>query len=310
MLQQTRVETVVPYYERFVARFPDLRALAIADEEDVLREWSGLGYYARARNLKRAAEVVLRDHGGRVPRDPEALRALPGVGRYTAGAISSIAFRKPAPLVDGNVARVLSRFVGERRLGQAALWRLAEELVPPERPDLFNQALMELGATVCAPRAPRCSGCPLQRGCRARAAGNPEDFPARPSRRAPREVSATSGVLERRGARAGLLLLRRPSRGLLGGLWELPTAEGETPGVLVEMLRERTDLRTRVGDPLGRVRHLFSHRALTLSVVRLERLGGRLPGSAAGEARWLLREELARLPLSVLMRKALALAVP
>jgi A/G-specific adenine glycosylase len=192
MLQQTRVEVVVPYYERFLERFPDVEALAAAPLDDVLRAWAGLGYYRRARQLHAAAAIVARDHHGRLPADEAALRALPGIGRYTAGAIRSIAFGEPAPIVDGNVARVLSRLfalpggpgdsVWERRL-----WTLAGQLVPATDPSAFNQGLMELGATVCTPRSPRCAACPLARHCRALAEGRPEAYP--PPRPRPKLVS-------------------------------------------------------------------------------------------------------------------------
>ncbi|MFQ5512847.1 MAG: A/G-specific adenine glycosylase [Myxococcota bacterium] len=300
MLQQTRVETAIPYYERFLERFPSLEHLAVADEEDVLREWSGLGYYARARNLRHAARQVLREHGGELPRDAAALRRLPGVGAYTAGAIRSIAFREPAAIVDGNIERVLSRLLARRRIPGARIWRLAAELVPTHRPDLYNQALMELGARLCSPRRPACDRCPLRSSCRAYAAGCPERYPAPRRRTAPLAVHALAGVLVQR---ARVLLLRRPSRGLLGGLWELPCCEVRRTAVLVEGLQERTGLVTRVGPRLGTVRHAFSHRALELDVVRLERVSGRLwPGP---DARWCNARALADLPLSVLMHKAL-----
>ena len=303
MLQQTRVETVIPYYDRFLERFPTVEALACADEEDVLRHWAGLGYYARARNLKRAAEAIVRDHGGELPREAEVLATLPGVGPYTVGAIRSIAYRERAALVDGNVARVFSRLLARPRLSSSTLWSIAWELVPEKRADLFNQALMELGATVCTPRKPACVRCPLRDVCRARDLGRAEDFPEPRSRTQPRRVEGLAGVLESRGR---ILLLRRPSRGLLGGLWETPTSEGSSPGELVAALEERTGIRARPAGELGRVRHLFTHRALELRVLRLQRLGGRLRRS--DDARWCGQSEVAELPLSVLMKKALRIA--
>ena len=306
MLQQTRVETVVPYYRRFLERFPDLRSLALADEQDVLKQWEGLGYYSRARNLKRAAERVVRDHGGRVPSDPDALGALPGIGRYTAGAIRSIAFKQAAPVVDGNVKRVLARLLAEPRPSDAQLWDLAGQLVAGEDPDQFNQALMELGATVCVPRNPLCPTCPLRRGCAGAATGRPKDFPARAAKPRPRAVRALGGVLRSRGK---LLLLRRPSRGLLGGLWEIPSVPGDDPGVLVETLRERTGLDARPSAALGEVRHVFSHRDLTLRVVELDRRGGRKRARSGDvESRWCGAAEIAQLPLSRLMHKVLELS--
>ena len=307
MLQQTRVDTVIPYYERFLERFPDLQALALADEQDVLRAWAGLGYYARARNLKRAAESIVRDHAGEVPRAAEQLAALPGVGPYTVGAIRSIAFGERAAVVDGNVARVLSRLLAEPELEPARLWRIAEELVPRTSPDQFNQALMELGATLCVPRSPACPRCPLSECCAGWATGQPEAYPSPRPKPKPREVEAISGLLEqRRGRGRALLLLRRPSKGLLGGLWELPSVAGDRPEALLASLRERTGLRAQAAEELGRVRHTFTHRALTLHVVRLGRPSGRLrPGS---DARWCSPRELRELPLSALMKKTLRLA--
>ncbi len=304
MLQQTRVETVIPYYERFVAAFPDVHALAAADEEDVLRLWAGLGYYARARNLRRAAAAVVREHGGVLPRDEASLAALPGVGRYTVGALRSIAFREPAAIVDGNVRRVLSRITATETLPDADAWRLAGELVPARSPDQFNQALMELGATVCTPRKPACPVCPIAGVCAAHSGGRPEDFPAAKARPKSRAVTALGGLLVRRGR---ILLLRRPSQGLLGGLWEIPNVpEISAPG-LVALVRERSGLRVAAGTPLGTVRHAFTHLDLTLDVVALEDRGGRVAGRAAADARFCGTDDLAALPLSRLMKKALAL---
>lgn len=307
MLQQTRVAAVIPYYERFVERFPSVRDLACADEQDVLREWAGLGYYSRARNLQRAAREIVRSHHGEIPREEEALRALPGVGPYTAGAVRSIAFGERAAILDGNAKRVLSRLEGEASLTDAELWDLAADLVPEHEPNLFNQGLMELGSTRCTPRAPRCSDCPVRRSCRAFASGHPERYPAPRRKARPREVRALAGVLRR--ARAGsLLLVRRPSRGLLGGMWELPTIEGDCALSLVEAVRERTGIRARTGSGIGGLRHVFSHRVLDLSLVELRREGGRLRSGIADAVRFCTADECTALPLSALTRKALALA--
>ena len=308
MLQQTRVETVIPYYERFLTRFPDVAALATADEDDVLREWAGLGYYARARNLKRAAQQMVREHGGRVPRDRASLAALPGVGPYTQGALLSIAFGERAAIVDGNVKRVLSRLLARAHLSNEALWSLAGDLVPERAPDDFNQALMELGAVVCTPRRPRCDACPIATECAAIAAGDPHRYPARAHRKAPPTVAALAGVLERQRPGPALLMLRRPSRGLLGGLWELPSLEGDDPEALVRSLRERTGVVAEPSEPLGQLCHQFTHRVLRLRVLRLLRTSGRLRPGMRDEARWCSAAELAQLPLSTLMKKTLALA--
>ena len=304
MLQQTRVDTVVPYYERFVARFPTLDALAVADEEAVLRLWAGLGYYARARNLKRAAEAVAREHRGELPREAEALASLPGVGRYTVGALRSIAFGERAAVVDGNVRRVLARLAGERELADEDAWRLAEVLVPENEPGEWNQALMELGATVCTPRKPGCLFCPVADFCAARGS-DPERFPAPRVKTAVKRVHAVAGMLERRGR---VLIVRRPSRGLLGGLWELPTGEGTDPAALLAAVRARTGLEVAAGSRLGQVRHLFTHRDLRLELYALEDRGGRLARSP--DARFCSPADLEALPLSRLMKKTLALARP
>ena len=307
MLQQTRVETVIPYYERFLARFPTLDALAAADSEDVLRAWAGLGYYARARNLQRAAAAVVRDHGGLLPRDPAALAALPGVGRYTTGALRSIAFGERAALVDGNVKRVLARLSAWRAPTDAELWQRAEAWVPEKDAGDWNQALMELGATVCTPRGPTCLLCPVESLCGARRAGDPEAFPAPRKRALVRTVRWIAGVVERRGR---VLLVRRPGEGLFAGLWELPTLEGGDAARLAAALLARTGIRSAPAGPLGRVRHLLTHRDLRLQVVRLTDSGGRLERAARREARFCGARELDRLPLSALAKKALALRRP
>jgi len=317
MLQQTRVETVVPYYRRFLERFPDVGALAAAELDDVLSCWQGLGYYSRARNLKRAAETVVARHGGRLPDTAGALRELPGVGRYTAGAVASIAFDRPEPVVDGNVARVLARLHGieadvKGRAGQQRLWAEAAAWVRGSAPGDWNQALMELGATVCTPRAPRCGACPLRGACAARAGGDPEALPVNASRARVREVEAVAAFVER-GGRA--LAVRRPEVGLLGGLWDLPGGDlhdGEPPARgLRRALRERTGLDVAGLQRVGSVAHVFTHRRLRLHVYRCRAPAGRrvrLAGFAAH--RWLAPHRLAALPAANLTRKALALLDP
>jgi len=314
MLQQTRVETVIPYYERFLERFPTVQALADADADELMRSWAGLGYYSRARNLKAAASRVVREHGGLVPGDVEALRALPGVGRYTAGALASIAFDRPAPVVDGNVARVLARLleldldVGSPA-GQRRLWDEAESLARGPSPGDLNQALMELGALVCTPRAPRCPSCPLRAHCRGLASGRAEALPVKAPKVAPKRVEAVAALLAR-GPR--VLAVRRPPRGLLGGLWELPgdeLAPGEPPGRgLARALRERIGLAPVRAKRLGEVTHGFTHRTLRLHVYRAEAPAGRVRLCHVDAHRWLPLAALETLPLSALAKKALTLA--
>jgi A/G-specific adenine glycosylase len=313
MLQQTRVETVIPYYERFLARFPDVRALAEAEADDVLGAWAGLGYYSRARNLRRAARVVCDSHDGRLPDSAHALRALPGVGRYTAGAVASIAFDRPEPVVDGNVARVLARALGLREDVRSAsvrrrLWSAAERLVRGPHPGELNQALMELGATLCTPRAPGCAECPLAGGCAARAAGDPEALPVKPARREPPRVEAVAALLLRRGR---ALAVRRPPQGLLGGLWELPggdLAARERPAEgLGRALRDRVGLVARPRERVGTVEHAFSHRRLRLHVFRCDTPRGRVRLDGLDAHRWVAPSRLASLPHAAVTRKALAL---
>ncbi len=313
MLQQTRVETVVPYYERFLARFPTVRDLAEAEADDVLGAWAGLGYYSRARNLQRAAQVVAHEHDGRLPDTAEALRELPGIGRYTAGAVASIAYDRPEPVVDGNVARVLTRLLDVREDVKSPavsrrLWDEAEALVKGESPGDLNQALMELGATVCTPRSPRCLACPLVKRCAGRAAGDPETLPVKAARKAPRRLEAAAALLVRRGR---ALAVRRPPRGLLGGLWELPggdLAPRERPAEgLIRALRERVGLRVSGARQLGAVEHEFTHRRLRLHVFQCDTPEGRVRLDGFDAHRWLAPAGLAELPQGAVTRKALEL---
>ena len=274
MLQQTRVETVVPYYERWVRRFPGWEALADADEDEALREWTGLGYYRRARNLHRVARVVRERFGGELPEEPAALKQLPGVGEYTAGAVASIAFGQAVPAVDGNVRRVLCRLLDVAAPTAGRLREEAARLVDPRRPGDFNEALMELGATVCTPRAPGCGVCPVRGWCRARVAGTVAERPARrPRRRVPRVEYAVAVVVGRGGERGDpgsrptiVLLRKRPDSGLLAGMWDFPSAElvgDEKPGDVIAAaatrLLEDLGVPARPTTPLPPVRHTFTH---------------------------------------------------
>jgi len=313
MLQQTRVETVIPYYERFLERFPDVAALADAESDDVLGAWAGLGYYSRARNLQAAARQIAERHGGRVPDDVEALRALPGIGRYTAGALASIAFDRPEPIVDGNVARVLARVTGIREdVKQPAvvkrLWEEAARLARGPAPGDLNQALMELGATVCVPGEPRCPACPLRRQCDAHRAGDAAALPVAAKKPAVKRIEAAAAWLPRRGK---VLAVRRPPRGLLGGMWELPGGDlekREDPAAgLRRALRERVGLRVDTADYVGHVDHVFTHRRLRLHLFRCASPQGRTRLSGFDAHRWLPPKDLAQLPHAATMRKALAL---
>lgn len=308
MLQQTRVGAALPYYRRFVARWPTLEALAAADDAEVLAAWSGLGYYARCRNLLAAARAALARHGG-LPASLADLRALPGFGPYTSGAVASIAFALPCAAVDGNVARVLARLFlvdGESQSPRvkARLHGLAAALVDPARPGDMNQALMELGATLCLPRAPRCADCPLVRSCAARAAGRAREVPAPRRRAAPVRVVVALVRVERGGR---LLLQRAPPGGLFPGMWGLPglvVPEGEDPaGFLRRRAGPDLGLGVEVGDELACVTRVLTHRRLVLHV-HAGRLRGELPRGGDGWG-FTSADDASRLPTSTAMRRVI-----
>ncbi|MBI2963591.1 MAG: A/G-specific adenine glycosylase, partial [Deltaproteobacteria bacterium] len=302
MLQQTRSETVLRYYPRFLERFPTLGALARASESAVLATWSGLGYYARARNLRRAARRAVARHGGRLPADPRLLARLPGIGRYTAGAVASIGFGVPAPLVDGNVARVLARcfeVAGPLRSPsvERRLWALAEALVHPRRPGDWNQALMELGATVCTARAPACSRCPLRAACGARRHGSVERFPEPPPRPPTERVRRACLVL--RHADRVLLVRRREGR-RLRGLWEFPWVDASPP-VRPQAAARRALCELGAGGAAAAARATVRHAIVNQrieTVVFEARLARRPEPPSRGDARWARWRDLGRLPLS------------
>ena len=296
MLQQTQVATVIPYFERFLLKFPTLAALAAAPQAEVLSRWSGLGYYARARNLHRAAQVVVAEHAGALPASVEQLLELPGFGRYTAGAVASIAFGARAPLVDGNVARVLTRlFAIDDPKPDRLLWDLAAQLVPAKRPGDFNQALMELGATICLPAAPLCLLCPVRADCQALAEGRVEQLPP-PKVRAARKQLHLAVAVCRRGPK--LLVMRRDDGGLFGGLWELPSAP---PAALATLLGQKGS----VGARLGTVTRTLTHRALTLELWSAT-AGARLEAPPGYQAiRWVTSAQLLELGISAATRAVL-----
>ncbi len=311
MLQQTQVQTVIPYYRAFLAAFPDPAALAAASEEEVLRVWEGLGYYRRALNLRAAARALVAERAGELPRTLAELRALPGVGAYTAAAIASIAFGLDAATVDGNVRRVLCRLVAlaedpRRPPFAAALDELAAALLPAGEAEIHNQAMMELGARVCTPRAPACAACPLAAPCLGRASGDPARLPARPRRRELPHHEVAIGIVRRRGR---YLVDQRPYDGLLGGLWEFPGGKLE-PGESVEQalareLDEELGLAVEIEAALEPVEHAYSHFSVTLHprLCRYLRMDGR-----AGEGRplrWLTLAALREVPMPRANRKLL-----
>jgi A/G-specific adenine glycosylase len=306
MLQQTRVETVIPYYRRFLESFPTPRALAEADEDAVLSHWSGLGYYRRARLLHAGVREVVDQYGGRVPEDAKARRALPGVGRYTAGAIGSIAFDKEEPIVDGNVTRVLARlFRIDTPVGVSAtttrLWEEAARWVRGERPGDFNQALMELGATICTPKQPRCASCPVADACLAYASDEVDVLPVPRVRRAPKQVKLAAVVATQgRGADRKVWLVKG-DQPLFGGLWGVPMSEGKARSALSE-----AGLRAKLGtEPVGQVEHVLTHRRLRVEVYRASAARGE---ESAVRRRFTL-DGLEGVGISTLTRKLLAVAL-
>ena len=313
MLQQTRVETVIPYYERFLARCPDVRSLAEAPLDEVLGLWSGLGYYRRARELHRCANEVVDKHGGVFPATVTALRALRGIGPYTAGAIASIAFDQPVPLVDGNVARVLARLFAiehdmKSTTGLRSAWETAEQIVPQDEPGAFNQALMELGATICLPRDPGCLVCPVRDRCVARAQGRDRELPVMSAKKASPKVPMVAAVIEHEGK---ILFARRKEGGLFGGLWEPPMVPAESLADARSALHGagvETSLRL---SEVGRVGHILTHRELVVIVCR----GSGTPVTILGAPTTEPYEKLAWLPpnptgigISTLAKKVLAAA--
>ncbi len=298
MLQQTQSDTVKPYYRKFLKRFPTVHRLAKARLDAVLKVWEGLGYYSRARNLHLAAGRVVRDFDGRVPQDKCDLLKLPGVGLYTAGAIASIAFNQDEPVVDGNVTRVLCRLFRIRqdpRVSgtQKRLWRLAEELLPSGRARLFNQAMMELGATVCLPRSPRCDGCPVARMCEAKARGEQEKLPTRARKKPLPRHKVVVGVIYKNGK---ILIDKRKPGGLLGGLWEFPggkVEKGESlEAALLREVREELGVRVRIVRPLVTVQHSYSHFSITLHAFQCAHVSGRPKCRSCVDCRWVYPKQL------------------
>jgi A/G-specific adenine glycosylase len=284
MLQQTQIRTVIPYYQRWMERFPTVQALAEASLDEVLKLWQGLGYYSRARNLHATAAKLMENYQGQLPRTVDELMTLKGIGRYTAGAIASIAFDVPAAILDGNVVRILSRLIdlaADVTLSDTRkqLWRLAADLVPAERPGDFNQALMELGQQVCRPARPQCQLCPLSAVCLGRQRGTVLERPVRPPRKNIPHYDVAAAVIWRNQARdSRFLIAQRPLDGLLGGLWEFPGGKRETgeslPQALQREIREELAIEIEVGRLLTRIEHAYTHFRITLHAFHTTLLSG------------------------------------
>jgi A/G-specific adenine glycosylase len=311
MLQQTQVETVIPYFHRFLERFPTIEDLAAAPLGDVLKLWEGLGYYARARHLHQAAKVIVDERHGEWPRTVEGLLTLPGIGRYTAGAIASLAFAVDASVLDGNVIRVLCRLFAIERDPKDAkvreeLWQLAEALLPSPRlgeaakgvgvrggAGEFNEALMELGALICTPRHPRCDACPLAKTCEAKKRNLQDRLPIKSKRKPLPHYDVTAAVIRKNGR---FLIAQRPLGGRLGGLWEFPGGKVETGETLPQCLRreikEELGLRIKVGKPITSIDHAYTHFKITLHAFECELVSGKPQALQVQDFKWVRMSEL------------------
>ncbi|NQT26855.1 A/G-specific adenine glycosylase [candidate division KSB1 bacterium] len=298
MLQQTQVKTVESYYNRFIQAFPTIQSLSMADSGQVMKAWEGLGYYSRARNLHKAAKIIVQCFNAQIPHTLEELLSLPGIGRYTAGAILSIAFDQPAPVLDGNVIRMLSRLFHitdnvDRSSTQKRLWQLTEDMLPKSRIRDFNEAMMELGALVCTPKNPRCEICPVQKHCEATRIGIQQDLPVRTPRNPIPHLDVTAGVIWKADR---FLITLRPPKGLLGGLWEFPGGKLEDGESLEECIkreiREELEIKIEVVHPLISVKHAYTHFKITLHVFECRFLSGDIVPHDCDDFRWIRPNEL------------------
>ncbi len=314
MLQQTQVATVIPYYERFLARFPTVDALAAAPLDDVLKLWEGLGYYSRARNLHRAAQTVVATYGGAFPADRDQLRALPGVGDYTAGAVASLAFGIDAPVLDGNVIRILTRWFDiaddvTQTATKSALWKLAAELVPAGRAGPWNEGLMELGRRICTPRSPACESCPVAAHCTAYQRGTQHERPVKTRRPKVPHADVTAAVICRDDGY--VLIAQRPADRMLGGLWEFPGGKREPGETLRDCLRreiqEELGIEIEVGEQIGTVQHGFSHLRITLYAFECQLIRGEPQAIGCAAWVWVTLDEIDRYAFAVTDRKIIAM---
>jgi A/G-specific adenine glycosylase len=313
MLQQTQITTVIPYYLRWMERFPTVHDLAAAELDEVLKMWEGLGYYSRARNLHAAAQTVVEEYAGKLPQTAQELQKLKGIGPYTAGAVASIAFEQPVPILDGNVIRVLSRLydiagdVTETET-KRQLWQLAESLVPQERPGEFNQALMELGQRICVPTTPKCHRCPVAMHCLARERGTQLERPVRPPRKNRPHYDVAAGVIWRDDGR--FLIAQRPLDGLLGGLWEFPGGKqdpGETlPETLRREIQEELSIDIEVGPRLVSVEHGYTHFRITLHAFHARYVGGTPQHLGVADHAWVSLDEVDKFAFAVTDRKIIS----
>lgn len=305
MLAQTRVDTVIPYYRRFLKRFPSLKSLATASLDDVLKQWEGLGYYTRARNLRKAAQIIVNHHQGRFPRTYEDILALPGIGPYTAAAVASLAFGLDYAVLDGNVIRVLSRLSGygedsSRPVARRQLQQLADQMLVEGRAGEFNEAMMELGAICCLPKAPLCAQCPFKSFCVAFRTNSIDQFPAHKSKKRVPHKEVGAAVI--RNGKGQVLIAQRMESSMLGGLWEFPggTQEpGESmPDCVARELKEEMDIDLNVGDRLMVVRHAYSHFTIALHVYWATIRSGKPRALQCADFRWCTIDELTQYAFS------------
>jgi A/G-specific adenine glycosylase len=309
MLQQTRVETVIPYFTRWMERFPTIEILANSSQQEVLKVWEGLGYYSRARNLHCAARSIMVDHHGELPQDMQKLRSLPGIGRYSAGAIGSIAFGFDEPALDGNIRRVLARVFDVRlpvrsRLGEQRLWELVTTNLPCGRASQYNQALMDLGAMVCTPRAPNCLECPLKELCEAVRLGVQSERPVIEAKPRIPHYTVAAAVMRRNGQ---VLIAQRPVDGLLGGMWEFPGGKLKIGEDLETALKreicEELGVEVRVGEPLGVYQHAFTHFRITLHAFYCDLIDGQLQRKEHSDLCWVEPALLSNYPMGKVDRR-------
>ncbi len=302
MLQQTQVQQVEPYFRRFINRFPSIKSLAKASSQDVLKAWEGMGYYRRAGNLHQAAKLMVSRFKGKIPADFQELLTLPGIGRSTAGAILSLAYGQPFPVLDGNIRRVLIRFFYITKDLQKTdtinqLWNISQHIIPQRNAGLFNEALMELGALLCRPKDPDCTLCPLKKGCRGFHSGRQASLPVKKPRKRIPHFDVTAAVIQNQKK---ILITQRPEKGLLGGLWEFPGGKKELQESLKHCLKreikEELNIEIKVGERFIQVRHAYTHFRITLHCFFCRKLKGRITPIGVKDYRWVYLDELDRFP--------------
>jgi len=302
MLQQTQVQQVEPYYRRLINRFPSIKSLAKASTQDVLKAWEGMGYYRRAGNLHQAAKLMVSRFKEKIPADFQELIKLPGIGRSTAGAILSLAYGQPFPVLDGNIRRVLIRFFYITKDLQKTdtinqLWTIAQSIIPRRNPGLFNEALMELGALICRPKNPDCTLCPLKKGCQGFHSGRPASLPIKRPKKTIPHFDVTAAVIQNKKK---ILITQRPEKGLLGGLWEFPGGKKEPRESLEQCLKreiqEELNIEIKVGERFIQVHHAYTHFRITLHCFFCRKLKGRITPIGVKDYHWVYPDELDRFP--------------